>query len=531
MDPALIERIATENGELYTVVSKDSSQSNSKESSPSHHRHTVIGVPVRNSPPLPPPAHFRMSAMNGVDQQAGSPARSSARESELVESSGSHKYSHLVHQMQKSSKQPPAKPVRPPIASFYSEIGEVREEVKKLDEAQNHNSSHAPSHQRKYDLINNEGKKLVLTQAPYRNSVDDSEIWMTVKWQTLPQEKQEGMGSVKRSSSQGDLGDFAASEDYTNLTDIAVGTPFVTETIHSCPEGDDTIAIKPSESKLSSKIVMNPRSIDDEIYTVPPDANDQDEVYSVPPEEDGIDYDEVADPEYINYDGEALGTDHDYQNQQLLQEQIALSEFVPSSSEPTRPAVVQQKAVKESSGIRGIFGFKKPTKTIIQSSSISERERKEALPPLQFGSSSKLLVGRGDYMHFARDAWGGRQHLQQQKKEAYPQAPNHQPPSHPGKPETKDRVQPPPLQNRSPMSKRKPHKPPSPEGRELPPLPTQHSSHALQQPKAHIKLQAVKSQPMVDRPSSEQQREIKLHRSSGKFPPQMVPPHSQPKGT
>lgn len=364
MDPKLIERIVADGGDIYTVVSKinDDDSSHSKK------------------------------------DQASSSALS-----ELSSSFGSPKYSHLVHNKELQSK----KPSRPPPPVRYSVIN-----PSKSNGRGQHQGITGNTPVRYEDVSEN---KLVLTPASPPCS-NNSEMWVSVKWQP---KSRDSISSSQRSSSQTALDHLLAHQEYTNLDEIAKGNnPFVAQQRRrSFSEGESTIPISISKGSVipikSPRGVMVDCSLDSEdIYTVPPDGNDNNETYTVPPDALYGNVPMQAD-DYVNYDAEDYS--HDYLNEEELREQLRNNPMLPMSEEIVPATVIQQKV--PALGLKDMLmqnlGIKKPsTKTVIQSSAVSTNHHQESLPTFQFSERSGrgLQVGRGDYMEFSIDSWGSKTH-------------------------------------------------------------------------------------------------------------------------
>ena len=402
MDPALIERIAAEDGELYTVVAKVNSQDNSRDPSPEGRSKFEI-----NSKAFPIPKGLRTHLTTD--------------ESELSSSFGSPKYSHLVHN--KDQPHPPhPKPRRPPPPAQYSKIN--KDQIANGRGHQTPSPKDSPTNPpKRYDDV--EGKKLVLTPVSPRQSSAE-EMWMTVKWQTMLKNRGSSTSS-QRSSSQTALDNLIIQEDYSNLSDLAVGGAFVTQQRrHSFSEGENSLTITSPTLRESIIAIDTPQGavvgpkdapIDEDIYTVPPDADnelEQSDIYTVPPDATDALYGNVPLPEeedYVNYDAEMYS--HDYLNEAELREHLRNNTSVPPGEE-IKPATVFQQKVP-AAGLKDIvlenLGIKKPaTKTVIQSVALSQEERKQALPMFQLSGNKDrgLQVGRGDYMAFHSDSWVSR---------------------------------------------------------------------------------------------------------------------------
>ena len=423
LDPELIERIPAEEGELYTVVTKlNAAGSPSRQPNPPQPK-------ARNSPAHPitrPQSHIQSNP------------------TELETSSGSHNYSHLSHtttQQQQQNpqpaprkKQPPPKPQRPAHLNgpYYSEIDEVREGVRQLASRRPIVAEGGPPPPTgKYDQVPPEGKKLVLQPVAPRQSTSDNDMWMSVKWQTLPERKD---SDLRRSNSSGAL--EASISDYTNLTDIAVGNTFVSETQrrHSFSEGEGKMVIggaaaSSDAGNRKSVIPISGGMMDsespDDLYSVPPDAEDDlgdSDVYAIPPD---------AENDYVNCDAEDVF--HDYQNDQLLdkllneQSKADADKQTDSSQQQQQQQQQQQPQQQQQQQLSGPLAFmnlmreklrlQRPNRTpaVIHSASIPQKERDMASFEVG-GREGKLQIGRGDYMAFNKDSWGGRQ-------------PSHPPPS------------------------------------------------------------------------------------------------------
>ncbi len=355
MDPAMIERVSTDTGEIYTVVSK----------------------------------------VNGSDNP-----NSIKRPQETT--IGSHKYSHLVRDpvtnvvSSEKLKKTPIKPIKqlpPPTA--YSQL-------QKID-------------RKPYDNI--EDKHLILTPVNRRESEQDNEMWMAVKWQTLQPERTDSMSSSsQRSSSQTAIDELGMMDMYSNISDLATGNIFIPQQRrHSFTEGDSSIIItSPSQTKHNGD-----DNGDEEIYTIPPDAN-YDNDYSV-----------VDDDDYVNTGAEELEPPS-YQNREEVR-RILLRQA------NARPAKVITKELPPSSvkdmileGLR----FKKPeTVTVIQSTSLTQAEKKQTLGMFSFSDNNtkakQLQIGRGDYEQFSLDRWNERPTGSNNKRPSPPNRPPDRPPIRP----------------------------------------------------------------------------------------------------
>lgn len=349
MDPELIERVKDDDGNIYTVVSKPGSESSSPEKRPNIQRRE----PNKDLP------------------------------------SGSQKYSHLVHDPNPrrsfipteepvaTKKKPPIKPKRPPPSSsaMYSQLN------KKLD-------------RKPYDDV--EEKHLILTPVNRRESEQDNEMWMAVKWQTLPPERTESLSSSQRSSSQTALDEMGVMEIYSNVSDLATGNAFIPQQRrHSFTEGDSSIIItSPNQMETFAD------DGDDPVY-----SNYNEELYTIPPDADGRDgdYSEVNDDDYVNTGAESLEPPSYENRDEVRQKLMQLSS--------AKPAKVIKKELPPSSVkdmILESLRFKKPeTVTVIQSSSLSHSEKKQTLGMFSFADpkSRRLQVGRGDYEQFKLDSW------------------------------------------------------------------------------------------------------------------------------
>ena len=349
MDPELIERVTSDDGDVYTVVSKISGN-NGREISPKH-----------------------SEQCNG---------------SNPITSVGSHKYSHLVHNhggditnvVEPNRKVPPPKPKRPPLPSNekceYSHLSAPKNKAPQ--------TKVIPP----YDDIEKD-KKLVLTPVSKRDSDNDNEMWMSIRWQTVPPERRDSSLSTQRSSSQTALDNLTIMEDYSNLSEIACGRAFISQRRHSFTEGDSSIIITSPTAPQTDT--------DDDIYTIPPDANVDD-------------YAEIEDQNYVNFDADKYV--HQYQNRDELRNEMVRENSTP---EETKPATVFKKELPPTSFkdlIMKNLGIKKPeTVTVIQSSSLSQSEKKQTFGIINFTGASRhgLQVGRGDYMQFNADSWGDKQ--------------------------------------------------------------------------------------------------------------------------
>ena len=340
MDPQLIERVKADDGNIYTVVSK----------------------------------------ANGDILPKKSPkARPKNPKNTEISSVGSQKYSHLVHHQDPGKqllRSTPQKPVRPPPPKFanYSELSKSRKSA--------------------YDDV--EGKQLVLTPVEKRESEPDSEVWMAVKWQTLPQERRDSSVSSQRSSSQTALDDLNLVDVYSNISDIATGNVFIPQQRrHSFTEGDSSIIITtPNQTDNSDE---RNGEIDGPIYT-----NEVEAIYTLPPDAED-DYSVVMDDDYVNAGAESLQPP-EYENREEVRERML-------KEEELKPATVITKELPPSNVkdmiMEGLKLKKPETFTVIQSSSLTQSEKKQTLGMFNFvdAQSSRLQVGRGDYAHFSVDSW------------------------------------------------------------------------------------------------------------------------------
>ena len=90
-----------------------------------------------------------------------------------------------------------------------------------------------------YDEINLD-QRVVLEQLPARQSALDNEMWMRVKFQTLPTPRADSISRLSSSSSN-----LTSSDYYSNLADLSLAGGFVGESQrrHSFSSGDDRIVI------------------------------------------------------------------------------------------------------------------------------------------------------------------------------------------------------------------------------------------------------------------------------------------------
>lgn len=499
MDPALIQRLPADDGELYTVVNK-----------------TPVGSRNNSRDPSP---EIRPRAVRHLQDE----------EEEI--STSIPKYSHLVHNRRQLLEYPRATP----LIAAYSHIRREKPPP-----------SNGPAAGR-YDDVST--KKLVLTPISPSHGGRDNEMWMKVKWQTVQGSKESNLtSSGKRSSSQTALDQLQAQEEYANLSELASEGPFVAQQQrrHSFSEGEGPIIIVAAPNPHSSIIpigalqgaVVAPSNGDDDYYSIPDEDEDKmkdledSDMYTVPPDANEAIYGNVPNPEedYVNFDADQLP--HDYLNEAELREQLRAGN--PPGHAPPRagikPAMVIQQKIP-ASGIKDIImenlRIRKPlTKTVIQSAPVIYEDRKSSMPGFQISGENKLQVGRGDYMEFDLDSWGSKgqkshdkpSHIKNKplpqsppplppaKEKSLPQSP---PPPPPAKPppvkRTPSPMNPPQVSPRprdqqvklggdvSPKSNRKPAS-----VREPPPKPPYPAGM-----KGHKPLQAIKSQPLIDKSDAE----------------------------
>ncbi len=340
MDPELIERVSHEDGDVYTVVSKPNGDVS----------------PNEQKKPNPP----KQSGKGDIRQIP------------------SQKYSHLVHGPNPRlatpdkplPKKPPMKPMRPPTTGgTYSQLkGKVE--------------------RKPYDDVKE--KHLILTPVTRRESEQDNDMWMAVKWQTLQPEtdRKDSVSSSQRSSSQTALDELGSVDMYSNISDFATGNVFVSQQRrHSFTEGDSSIIIT-SPSQMSHEY-SNAIYGNEEIYTIPPDAED--------------DYSVVDEDDYVNTGAECLEPPSYVNREEMRQKLLEMSS--------SRPAKVIKRDLPPSSVkdmILESLRIKKPnTVTVIQSTSLSQSEKKQTLGMFNFGDTQtkRLQVGRGDYEEFKLDSW------------------------------------------------------------------------------------------------------------------------------
>lgn len=464
LDPELIERVSAGEGELYTVVTKVNG----------------VGSPAKSSnPPVPHPKPSKNVPIPPNRPQSTA----------LLDLSSPHKSSHAAEregeQQQNARKKiPPPKPQRPPHlgSPYYSEIDEVREGARQLEvNRDSHNTSGTAAEScfpSKYDEVPLEGKKLVLQPVAPRQSTSDNDMWMSIKWQTLPDKKE---NEFRRSTSSGALD----APEYTNLTEIAAGDTFVSETQrrHSFSEGKGSDSPRSITRKSVIPVSGNIVDMSSDIYTVPPDAEGE-------KEEDSDVYDVPPDADYVNYDASEM--QHEYLNEQQIDEMLRNVPMPVERADTGRPAATpQQQQQNRQQQFSGPLAFmnmfserfrnsksNKPP-SVIHSASIDEQEKN--MPSFDVSTrQGKLQIGRGDYMSFSKDSWGGRQQPQATPS-ARPEAargggvrPKPTPPKKPS----------PPPKRHSPPVKKKP----------LPSI--QSHSHIQSHPQTHQKLKASVSQPL-----------------------------------
>ena len=342
MDPELIERVSHEDGDIYTVVTKTNGDASPNE---------------QNKPN--PPKQSRRGDIRQIPSQ---------------------KYSHLVHgpnpKLSSSDKpipkKPPMKPTRPPITGTGTTYSQLKGKVER----------------KPYDDVKE--KHLILTPVTRRESEQDNDMWMAVKWQTLQPEtdRKDSISSSQRSSSQTALDELATADMYSNISDFATGNVFVSQQRrHSFTEGDSSIIIT-SPSQMSHDY-SNAIYGNEEIYTIPPDAEG--------------DYSEVTEDDYVNAGAECLEPPSYVNREEVRQEVLEMSN--------SRPAKIIKRELPPSSVkdmILESLRFKKPdTVTVIQSTSLSQSEKKQTLGMFNFGDTKakRLQVGRGDYEQFKLDSW------------------------------------------------------------------------------------------------------------------------------
>lgn len=478
VDPDSIERVETKDGDIYTVVSKV----NSSDEDPS---------PVPNKKK---PSKFEL------------------------EGDKSQKYSHLVHNRNSSclpeqqqpdkKKKPAVKPKRPPLPTPGTTYDQLHT---KLD-------------RKPYDDVV-EDKKLVLTPVMRRQSDKENDMWMAVKWQTLSQQpdRSESISSSQRSSSQSALDQLGMADTYTNVADIATGKVFVHQRRHSFTEGDSSIIITSPSANQTLE-----RSNDDEIYSVPPDADTNGR--------DG-DYSDIEE-DYVNTGAENMDPPT-YENRDEVRQKVIDMQPAKVITNKLPPSNVKDMILES-------LRFKKPeTVTIIQSSALLQSEKKQTLGMFNFTDpkTNKLQVGRGDYEQFSLDAWsqgpsGDRHGHHSPTQSNYI---NHVPSSSRGNPRppppTRDPPSRPPPNVPAPVKSPKPPVPrpntptihEEPVRRQSPLPPSTVSASALETEsrdksnafvRPHLPLAQVRSQPQLPpNPSSGQQSSRLSHHHKPMAPP------------
>lgn len=354
----------------------------------------------------------------------------------------SQKYSHLIHNRHSSyvppttekpsqqKKKPPLKPKRPPLP----------------DPGNAYDQLHQKLNRRPYDDVV-EDKKLVLTPVARRQSSDqENDMWMAVKWQTMQSDRNDSISSSQRSSSQSALDQLGMVDTYTNVADIASGKVFVHQRRHSFTEGDSSIIITSPSTNQTSEMVND--DFDDQIYSVPPDADT------------GMDYSDIQEEDYVNAGAENMNPPT-YENRDEVRQKFIDMQPAKVITNKLPPSNVKDMILES-------LRFKKPeTVTIIQSSALMQSEKKQTLGMFNFSDSKtdKLQVGRGDYEQFALDAWtqgssspSSRSPTQSQalyinntpssRQNPIPPPPTRDPPARPPNR--------PPIPNKSPVSPSKP---------------------------------------------------------------------------
>ena len=141
-----------------------------------------------------------------------------------------------------------------------------------------------------YDEINID-QRIVLEQLPPRQSAQDNEMWMTVKFQTLPTPRADSIS--RRSSSSSNL---TSSDYYSNLADLSLASGFVGETQrrHSFSSWDDRIVIHGSSNR-ESIIPLGPGIVEPDYTNVGVGALglEEEAVYDDPHEDQAV----YADPD------------------------------------------------------------------------------------------------------------------------------------------------------------------------------------------------------------------------------------------
>ena len=508
MDPELIERVEAGEGELYTVVSKVNGAGspvkhhNPPAGSPVKHHNPPAGSPVKHhnpprSPVKHPPPLPQSKPSKSVPIPSGQPSRESSPYSHLNYTAASSapppREGHGRGGGGERKKIPPPKPQRPAHLTngpYYSEIDEVREGVRQLNSRGNSpmaDTSSVPPLS-KYDEVPLEGRKLVLEPVTPRQSTSDNDMWMSVKWETEDRREIE----LHRSNSSGVLD----VPDYTNLAEINTEHGIIAESPrrHSFSEGkgsDSPLAVnRVSRIPITGNLV----NVSDDLYTVPPDDEDKD-VYDIPPDAD-----------YVNYD--AADMTHEYLNDKQLDEMIKDLPPPAARTDTGRPQPQQQRQQQQQfSGplaFMNVFSDKfrnaRPKQpSVIHSGAISTKEKN--MPSFEVGGrDGKLQIGRGDYMAFSLDSWGGRKqpqptHTPQQKNGARHVPPHDNQPTRTS-PSSHDRPVPPKKPSPAQLRQSPPAAAPGGgRGKQL--VPTAHSHSQIQQQlRPHKKLQSSRSQPL-----------------------------------